>query len=206
MSSRLIRFNPLFIRSVFLFFYILNSFIFVKFKFQSLIHQVSVSFSEVIEKLKQGWNYKFQSLIHQVSVSFRTKLKILNMVWHYVSIPYSSGQCFFSGWGFNRAYLTEKFQSLIHQVSVSFTGTEYREVCDLCRFQSLIHQVSVSFMAKVMVHYEVCNTSFNPLFIRSVFLLQKKGLKPARDMFQSLIHQVSVSFSGETSPLRRSCG
>ena len=62
-------------------------------------------------------------------------------------------------------------------------------------FQSLIHQVSVSFMTAFKTHIKNIKASFNPLFIRSVFLFQ--FIKPFfRNLvvFQSLIHQVSVSF------------
>ncbi len=63
-------------------------------RFQSLIHQVSVSFFFIENglKLQQGL---FQSLIHQVSVSFRYSAGVQGCLFRNVSIPYSSGQCFF---------------------------------------------------------------------------------------------------------------
>ncbi len=62
-------------------------------EFQSLIHQVSVSFKSV--KLTDSQKtVKFQSLIHQVSVSFLL-LRSSEKTPQRVSIPYSSGQCFF---------------------------------------------------------------------------------------------------------------
>ncbi len=88
-----------------------------------------------------------------------------------VSIPYSSGQCFFlkeiyiydknTYSCFNplfirsvflldnlyekNTYFSLLFQSLIHQVSVSFKREEVQSVTLSDKFQSLIHQVSVSF-------------------------------------------------------------
>ncbi len=115
-----ISFNPLFIRSVFLLSFFIQRILKSVWKFQSLIHQVSVSF-EGIQTLKGYEFLMFQSLIHQVSVSFSMR-KMLDFVNQYmfqslihqvsvsfprpsncgsrghshVSIPYSSGQCFFS--------------------------------------------------------------------------------------------------------------
>ena len=92
-----VSFNPLFIRSVFL----LKEFLWRVFQvlcmFQSLIHQVSVSFGD----MEFGYDHdpeKFQSLIHQVSVSFLpSRYPLRRPRGGKVSIPYSSGQCFFSG-------------------------------------------------------------------------------------------------------------
>ncbi len=82
-----------------------------------------------------------------------------------VSIPYSSGQCFFSAGNLNKGGKTmAKFQSLIHQVSVSFSLCEYAE----------------TFLS----------SSFNPLFIRSVFLFL---LKVIRRIF--LVSMVSIPYS-----------
>ncbi len=61
-----------------------------------------------------------------------------------VSIPYSSGQCFFSRGNPYLFGFANSFQSLIHQVSVSFKRTPF----------------SIPKWKK----------GFNPLFIRSVFL------------------------------------
>ena len=138
-----------------------------------------------------------------------------------VSIPYSSGQCFFFTAHlplipefppcFNPLFIRSvflfytilfwekgkwhKFQSLIHQVSVSFN----QRIKQVCRnpelFQSLIHQVSVSFTSgsNPCLNSRTC---FNPLFIRSVFLLRNEKWQSVLScMFQSLIHQVSVSFT-----------
>ncbi len=124
-----------------------------------------------------------------------------------VSIPYSSGQCFFKTHCSRLLSMLAKFQSLIHQVSVSFP----RKYFDIT-FDSL---------------------SFNPLFIRSVFLLDEFPLQIPPDggkvsipyssgqcffsngllrqsehsmfRFQSLIHQVSVSFA-ETPAADRAAG
>ncbi len=116
-------------------------------KFQSLIHQVSVSFKMRVFRSKEDYE-KFQSLIHQVSVSFFTFLNKMYMnQYPEVSIPYSSGQCFF--WYHYRSWQIRRgisFQSLIHQVSVSFPESVSSRVSDPDMFQSLIHQVSVSFM------------------------------------------------------------
>ncbi len=139
-------------------------------KFQSLIHQVSVSFDELIYDLQHPGSVRFnplfirsvfllnnkmnryeqhklfQSLIHQVSVSFRVSDPDVSLVERLVSIPYSSGQCFF--YKELVKFLEEftvKFQSLIHQVSVSFDMIFSNILSLLERFQSLIHQVSVSF-------------------------------------------------------------
>ncbi len=65
---------------------------------------------------------------------------------------------------------TEEFQSLIHQVSVSFKDGKMISLYCLYEFQSLIHQVSVSF-SPGSKPIEIKRVSFNPLFIRSVFLL-----------------------------------
>ena len=55
------------------------------------------------------------------------------------------------------------------------------------------------FFYKVMLFYfeQTPWGSFNPLFIRSVFLLERSFSKFATtaETFQSLIHQVSVSFT-----------
>ena len=64
-------------------------------EFQSLIHQVSVSFKETLLGFQQMKAEVFQSLIHQVSVSFLPLQTVLKL----------------------KAFM---FQSLIHQVSVSF--------------------------------------------------------------------------------------
>ncbi len=89
--------------------------------FQSLIHQVSVSFVLDSETVFTARDAEFQSLIHQVSVSFERSGITLGSA-NQVSIPYSSGQCFF------------------------------------CAADKLIE--------------EVREVGFNPLFIRSVFLFQ----------------------------------
>ncbi len=67
---------------------------------------------------------KFQSLIHQVSVSFSFTRESLPLPHIIVSIPYSSGQCFFLA-VIKVCYevTSTKFQSLIHQVSVSFLSS-----------------------------------------------------------------------------------
>ncbi len=161
-------FNPLFIRSVFLLNYWIGINIYPVFKFQSLIHQVSVSFEEMQRKAEE-----------------------MNRV----SIPYSSGQCFFLEKFYTHDYDPAKFQSLIHQVSVSFPERVMKVFNTKEEFQSLIHQVSVSFRStsgfsatrkrKVSIPYSSgqCfflkqqklllmteQQCFNPLFIRSVFL------------------------------------
>ncbi len=89
----------------------------------------------------------------------------------FVSIPYSSGQCFFSAENFSGIGSAYMFQSLIHQVSVSFKHAENFISTSFPTFQSLIHQVSVSFMYNLMRRIEWLCVGFNPLFIRSVFLL-----------------------------------
>ncbi len=62
-------FNPLFIRSVFLF---------------------------LVDEIKRiAYADEFQSLIHQVSVSFKEEKMTKCTICKEVSIPYSSGQCFF---------------------------------------------------------------------------------------------------------------
>ncbi len=67
--------------------------IMVVYKFQSLIHQVSVSFTH--KDIGITRDEQFQSLIHQVSVSFIIKDTLIRTRSILVSIPYSSGQCFF---------------------------------------------------------------------------------------------------------------
>ncbi len=86
--------------------------------FQSLIHQVSVSF-RAKRDIILNQNTKFQSLIHQVSVSFLSSIMEEKSAGK-VSIPYSSGQCFFLYSDNSCKIMIERFQSLIHQVSVSF--------------------------------------------------------------------------------------
>ncbi len=138
-------FNPLFIRSVFLLSGLHIVTAKIRDKFQSLIHQVSVSFSASWNQRNQCRG-KFQSLIHQVSVSFMLSTYIILV-------------------------LMSMFQSLIHQVSVSFQGrflqlikyfligfnplfirsvflfrfAQNQMYVNTAKFQSLIHQVSVSF-------------------------------------------------------------
>ncbi len=92
----LMSFNPLFIRSVFLYWktgYFSESF--PPSLFQSLIHQVSVSLIHPCLP-RRHHRCQFQSLIHQVSVSLQGKLEKCKSYFQNVSIPYSSGQCFFS--------------------------------------------------------------------------------------------------------------
>ncbi len=115
----------------------------------------------------------------------------------YLSIPYSSGQCFFS----SRHTLfcpggCEDFQSLIHQVSVSFQQ-EVKET------KSTFLQLSIPyssgqcfFFFRNVRRIDKFVSTFNPLFIRSVFLFHEiqKPSCPLGVRFQSLIHQVSVSF------------
>ncbi len=116
-----------------------------------------------------------------------------------VSIPYSSGQCFFfppqqRGGGilllsFNPLFIRSVFlfgweEVFLAPYQLGFNPLFIRSVFLLkmvkkyeCEqtvvFQSLIHQVSVSFRRKQMVKQVVC-ACFNPLFIRSVFLLRCK--------------------------------
>ncbi len=113
-----------------------------------------------------------------------------------VSIPYSSGQCFFyqklpvkflsCRLSFNPLFIrsvflfqslldrTDKevgmFQSLIHQVSVSF-GEKFLEVCDNCRNVSIPYSSGQCFFYRIEdeMNQQIAS-SFNPLFIRSVFL------------------------------------
>ncbi len=66
-------FNPLFIRSVFLFKFTHYELVGESIWFQSLIHQVSVSFTLFSLSLSEN-STEFQSLIHQVSVSFQAPL------------------------------------------------------------------------------------------------------------------------------------
>ena len=145
MPFRLVSFNPLFIRSVFLLGGKMAVCCMCREMFQSLIHQVSVSF--LAQPNREGDSY------------------------HLVSIPYSSGQCFFSRSKdtnngstrlcFNPLFIRSvfllrnllpskhlarsRFQSLIHQVSVSFSKKQNSKSNGVFLFQSLIHQVSVSF-------------------------------------------------------------
>ena len=114
-------FNPLFIRSVFLLFFCLP---------QSAKRRIRVSipyssgqcfFYTILFWERGNWHREFQSLIHQVSVSFKHGKNSCKLRSLQVSIPYSSGQCFFSGWRSDEAAAElGLFQSLIHQVSVSF--------------------------------------------------------------------------------------
>ena len=150
--------------------------------FQSLIHQVSVSFPE--GRLRRRYDNCNVSIPYSSGQCFFwgerwTSLRSTN----FVSIPYSSGQCFFYEQGNLKCqFFQEKFQSLIHQVSVSFIwGIETQNrrrgkvsipyssgQCFFCpsippawdgmdRFQSLIHQVSVSFVWDGGGFVPICN-------------------------------------------------
>ena len=141
--------------------------------FQSLIHQVSVSFGvgkTSLARIVSSFNPLFIRSVfllngfkitkEQPSAGFNPlfirsvfllKQQRLLLQTEQVSIPYSSGQCFF--------YIL---------------GIE------------------------LLDHIVVC---FNPLFIRSVFLLRVNTVswRQTLEKFQSLIHQVSVSFLDKTS-------
>ncbi len=137
-------FNPLFIRSVFLL--------------------------DLKKALSRAVEFTFQSLIHQVSVSFRGKFSQIQQ-WGWVSIPYSSGQCFFCGLGSLKGEKYGKVSIPYSSGQCFFLIGEIYEVyrCP-CEFQSLIHQVSVSFKKEGQDEVSSCQICFNPLFIRSVFL------------------------------------
>ncbi len=137
----------------------------------------------------------FQSLIHQVSVSFEEKDRVL-----------------LCGKGFNPLFIRSVFLlgiSIELEITNSFCFNPLfiRSVFlflenqgwhdpDHCEFQSLIHQVSVSFLNFLLYIPLISILSFNPLFIRSVFLFRAEELNDLNKkiLFQSLIHQVSVSF------------
>ena len=169
-QSEGLSFNPLFIRSVFLLgkspsaakgFFPL---------FQSLIHQVSVSFEKFLQVCDKCRN-TFQSLIHQVSVSFGEGRAEVWFCWESFN-PLFIRSVFLLKNTLCSPFPSESFmfQSLIHQVSVSFKVCCLRFKKNAEMFQSLIHQVSVSFAEEIANQFGI-PTSFNPLFIRSVFLL-----------------------------------
>ncbi len=88
-----------------------------------------------------------------------------------VSIPYSSGQCFFSREGRDKEIKMVK-------VSIPYSSGQ-------CFFSSTFFYPSTFSEGN----------SFNPLFIRSVFLFHYELVgESIWEEFQSLIHQVSVSF------------
>ncbi len=146
----------------------------------------------------------FQSLIHQVSVSFRLSQRFMDQRKHYVSIPYSSGQCFFfmakcaecgeQTFGFNPLFIRSVFlffprilQNYRFYVSIPYSSGQcffyelyFLDNGFIVGFQSLIHQVSVSFRKFMVIKYNGNVPCFNPLFIRSVFLLKINRNSPRR--------------------------
>ena len=163
------RFNPLFIRSVFLFNFFSSH---IQFFFWWSFNPLFIRSVFLLQNKKYMLIliYCFNPLfIRSVFLLYTIPRNHANTVMD-VSIPYSSGQCFFlidSGYFSKNLYL----------------------------FQSLIHQVSVSFMKQKRMLFSSW-IGFNPLFIRSVFLflLRKLYGYGVWIRFQSLIHQVSVSF------------
>ncbi len=136
-------FNPLFIRSVFL----LKNGCMPSVsggKFQSLIHQVSVSFSVAFRWKVFSWESFNPLFIRSVFLFMRVACP--------PAIPYS---------GFNPLFIRSVF--LLKEAVFEFV--QFRDL-----FQSLIHQVSVSFLFAFSIAYSELAYSFNPLFIRSVFL------------------------------------
>ena len=124
-----------------------------------------------------------------------------------VSIPYSSGQCFF----YNECvlYSTKKeagFNPLFIRSVFLFKSNG--------KFRNWFRQVSIPYSSGQCFFYSLLNRtskdvkiSFNPLFIRSVFLLRNFAGIPKSSCwrFQSLIHQVSVSFSLLNKEEEESC-
>ena len=88
-------FNPLFIRSVFLLQDIQKQLSSFTLKFQSLIHQVSVSFATSSTCLKEGRMKCFNPLFIRSVFLFMYIIYTYRNFRYKVSIPYSSGQCFF---------------------------------------------------------------------------------------------------------------
>ena len=113
----------------------------------------------------------------------------------HVSIPYSSGQCFFYD-NYTDEIQGSQFQSLIHQVSVSFGSFSISlflfsesfnplfirsvfllkksdKVCCLRFKVSIPYSSGQCFFSPLSTPFPIQGVSFNPLFIRSVFLLRK---------------------------------
>ncbi len=163
-------------------------------RFQSLIHQVSVSFSRFIGLTYIPVSVSIPYSSGQCFFSFKKSCREKEEV--HVSIPYSSGQCFFS---YEQILSSVEMWVCFNPLFIRSVFLFRRSSCQAIRSWKSFNPLfirSVFLLEALFSRMEDGGKCFNPLFIRSVFLLNKPKviLRLGEKQFQSLIHQVSVSF------------